>query len=285
MTTAPPIWRIGVVAERGAHDMLADALEIHVEALSAFEISPGGQWRIEGLTRTKPDMGVLRRELDMPGAGEITVEQLPDVDWLARNRQSFPPLRVGRYFVYGSHYAGKVPPGAHGIKLDASIAFGSGEHATTRGCLLAIGGRAKRGRGVRRALDLGCGSAILALAIARSWPARILAADNDRGSVRLARENVRTNGVRGLEVRLSEGFARLPKRARYDLVCANILARPLRKLSTPLARAVARGGVLVLSGLLNSQAADIVAAYCAQRLALSARLVIGEWTTLVMSRR
>ena len=288
---SPPLWRIEIVTDAAVQAALCEAIEEQCAALSAFEISPGGAWRVEGLTLAKPDGAALQAQLALVAAGlglpapRATVEKLPDIDWLARNRRAFPPLRVGRYFVYGSHYAGGIPAGARPIRLDASIAFGSGEHATTRGCLLAID-RLTRRRRVRRALDLGCGSAILSLAVARSSSARVLAADNDPGSVRLARENARNNGVppSRLNVVLSDGFARLPRGRRYDLVCANILARPLRRLSRDLAAAVAPGGALILSGLLAAQAADIAAAYRAQRLALRARLGIDGWRTLVMQR-
>src|SRR5690606_26571386 len=136
----------------------------------------------------------------------------PRVDWLAENRRAFPPLRAGRYFIYGSHYQGDAPAGARRVMLDAGIAFGSGEHATTRGCLLALDRHARRRR-VRRALDLGCGSGILAIAIARSWPARVVATDIDRNAVRVATENVSRNAVGGrVRVRWSDGLSRVRPR-------------------------------------------------------------------------
>jgi ribosomal protein L11 methyltransferase len=289
---AKPLWRIELQTSALAQPALAEALEENCEALSAFELTPGGDWRIEGLSRDRPDAAALRAQLALAASGlglpapSARIERLPDVDWLALNRRAFPPLGIGRYFVHGSHFAGQVPAGAIGIELDASIAFGSGEHATTRGCLLALGRLTRRRRGFRRALDLGCGSGILAIAAAKSWPLRVVAADNDAGSVRLAALNARENGVSGRRVKVlhSDGFSRL-RRRRYDLVFANILARPLRWLSLPLACSVGRGGTLILSGLLSSQAADIVAAYRLQRLALRRRISIEDWQTLVMARR
>jgi ribosomal protein L11 methyltransferase len=290
-TASPPIWRIELITSAAAQPTLSDALEESCEALSAFEISPRGDWRIEGLTTVEPDRKAITRMLSAAAAQtgilapEPKIEKLPDTDWLAANRRSFPPLRLGRYFVYGSHYTGATPPGAIPIRLDASLAFGSGEHATTRGCLLALERIAKRRR-FPRTLDLGCGSGILAIATAKTHPSKIVAADNDRDSVRLAGENIDDNGVskRNCRALWSDGFSRLGRR-RYDLVFANILAKPLRHLSCRLSRAVRRGGVLVLSGLLSSQAGDVIAAYRLQRLALLSRLTINGWDTLVFARK
>ena len=292
MNEAKPVWKIEVVTTAAAQPSLSQAIEDSCDALMAFEMTPGGPWQIQGLTMDEPDEAAIRarlaaaaRTFDLP-APQTIIERLPDVDWLARNRRSFPPIRAGRYFVYGTHYEGAVPPGTVGIQLDASLAFGSGEHATTRGCLLAIDRLARSRRGVRRVLDLGCGSGILSLAAAKTWQARVLAADIDRDSVRLARENARDNGVspRRMRVRWSDGLGRLGRR-RCGLVLAKILARPLRRLSRDLSRAVAPGGVLVLSGLLASQAADIVAAYRYQGLYLRYQAMIAGWRIVVMERR
>ncbi len=275
-----------------AQPVLAQAIEDDCDALMAFELTPGGPWRLEGLTMTEPDAAAIRAQLALAASGlgvpapEAKIERMPDVDWLARNRRAFPPLRAGRYFVYGSHYEGRVPPGLVGLELDAGIAFGSGEHATTRGCLLAIDRRARRKPGPRRVLDHGCGSGILGIAAAKTWRCTVAAADIDRDAVRVAAENARRNGVspRRLRTRWSDGRSR-PMRSRgYDLVCANILARPLRRLSRPLAGAVAPGGMLVLSGLVAAQGPDIVAAYRFQRLALTGRITLDGWVTLIFRR-
>jgi ribosomal protein L11 methyltransferase len=292
MDRAKPVWKIEVMTTAAAQPALSQAIEDDCDALMAFEMTPGGPWQIQGLTMDEPDEADIRARLTRAAkelglaAPAAVIERLPDVDWLARNRSSFPPIRAGRYFVYGSHYEGAVPPGAIGIRLDASLAFGSGEHATTRGCLLAIDRLGRRGRSVRRVLDLGCGSGILALAAAKTWPARVLAADIDRDSVRLARENAHDNGVspRRMRVRWSDGPQRLGRR-RCDLVLANILAKPLRRLSRDLARRVSRGATLVLSGLLTPQAADVIAAYRFQGLPLARRVAIDGWETLVFRRR
>lgn len=292
-TTRPPVWKIEVMTTATAQPVLAQSIEDNFDALMAFELTPGGPWRLEGLTLTEPNEAAIRAQLALAASGiglpppETKIERLPDVDWLARNRRAFPPLRAGRYFVYGSHFEGRVPSGGIGLELDAGMAFGSGEHATTRGCLLALDRRARRRPSPRRMLDHGCGSGILAIAAAKTWRrCRIAAADIDRGSVHVAAKNARRNGVspRRLRVRWSDGISRPMRRHGYDLVCANILAKPLRRLSRRLAGAVASGGALVLSGLLAAQGPDIIAAYRFQRLALVARMTLDGWLILIFRR-
>jgi ribosomal protein L11 methyltransferase len=172
------------------------------------------------------------------------------------------------------------------VALDASIAFGSGEHATTKGCLRAIADLAKRKK-IRRVLDLGCGSGILSIGAARAWPAQVLASDIDSDSADLARENVRRNGLAArIEVRASAGFANLGRtQARYDLVLANILARPLAQLGARLAGAVAPGGTLVLSGLLAEQETWIRAVYRLHGMVFCGRIAQQGWHTLRFTRR
>ncbi len=286
----PDLWRIALAADARTQAAYAAALEEVAESISAFESKPGGPWRIEALTTVEPDAAVLAERLAHAAASvsaaapEIEIAPLPQVDWLAENRRSFPPLAVGRYFVYGSHYAGAVPAGAHAVTLDAGIAFGSGEHATTRGCLLALDRLARRRR-VRRALDVGCGSGILAIGMARSWPARIVASDIDRDSVRVAAENVRRNTV-GSRVRVgwSDGLARVRPRRGYDVVVANILARPLCRLAGAIAGAVLPGGTVILSGLLAGQESEVRAAYRGRGLTLDRRIAIDGWHTLIFRR-
>jgi ribosomal protein L11 methyltransferase len=287
-----PVWKIEVMTTAAGQPVLSAAIEDNVDALMAFELTPGGPWRLEGLVMDAVDEPAIRANLAAAAAKhglsapEAKIERLPDVDWLSKNRREFPPLRAGRYFVYGSHYEGSVPPGRLGLELDAGIAFGSGEHATTRGCLLALDRLGRRRGRPRRVFDHGCGSGILGIAAAKTWPTRVRAADIDRDAVRVAAENALRNGIGGRRLRAawSDGISRPMRRRRYDLVFANILARPLRRLSRPLARTVASGGTLVLSGLLASQGADIIAAYRFQRLTLSRRSVLDGWLTLVLRR-
>jgi ribosomal protein L11 methyltransferase len=290
-------WRIAVtVPDEASGEVVAAAIGAAAAAVSAFETAPGGAWRVEGYSAQEPDRGTLAAacavaalSLEAGAAAALavlTIERLPDADWLALNQASFPPLAIGRYFIYGSHHAAGAPTGRIGLRIDAAAAFGTGEHATTRGCLLAFEGLA-RARRFRRPLDMGTGTAILAMAVARTAPARVLASDIDAGSLRVAAQNLRVNGLaRTVRLRRSDGFAArdIHRRAPFDLVFANILARPLMLMARDLAAGLAPGGVAILSGLLVRQAPSVLAAYRAAGLSLRRRIVIGEWATLVLAR-
>jgi len=285
------IWRLVFQADAVSQQAYVQAIEEEAGALTAFETSPGGPWLVEAFFDAKPELGRLApmifaaaKSLGRP-VPALDVQEIPERDWLAENRASFPPLSIGRFYVYGSHVDRAVPAGCWPIALDASIAFGSGEHATTKGCLTAIGTLAKRKR-FARVLDLGAGSGILSIGAARAKPCRALASDIDSDSVWLARQNMRDNGLASrVKVVHSAGFAKLgPTRARFDLVLANILARPLTQLATKLSRAVKPGGTLVLSGLLADQEAWVKGAYLARRMAFRGRIAIAGWHTLVFRK-
>lgn len=289
---APRPVRVTIVVEARAVPAFEWALEESALSLASFETGPGGAWRIDAIVPGDRPLGEIETRLALAAASlgasppAAVIEPVPDIDWVAENQRSFPPLRVGRFYVRGSHVVGDSPPGAWTIALDAGIAFGSGEHATTRGCLNAIEAHAKRRRRRPVALDLGCGSAILAIGAVRAGARRVVASDIDADSVRVARENLRGNAVASrVRAIVSDGFARLPRRCRYDLVMANILARPLVRLSRDLTKALARGGTLVLSGLLAEQEREVRAAYLGHRLALVARHPIAGWHTLVFRKR
>ncbi len=286
-------WRIAVSVPAAARDAFEAALDPFAEAISAVEEEARGVWHIEALSAGAPD----RRRLDAALAAAaakagiavpaLAVDPLPEIDWLAENRRQFPPVEAGRYFVYGSLYDGPVPAGRVAIRLDASIAFGAGGHETTRGCLLVLDRLAAAGRAPARALDLGCGSGILAIAIARTWRIPVLAADIDPAAVGLARENAAANGVGDLvEAVTSDGLAaaEIARGAPYDLVVANILAEPLIALAGGLSDSLAADGRLVLSGLLTRQEEAVVAACARAGLAVVDRVRLGDWPTLVLGR-
>ncbi|HVA13569.1 MAG TPA: 50S ribosomal protein L11 methyltransferase, partial [Stellaceae bacterium] len=196
-----------------------------------------------------------------------------------------PPLAVGRFFIHGSHFRAPIPPGRLALEIDAATAFGTGEHATTRGCLTALDAMAPRS--VARILDMGTGTGILAMAAAKRWRRRVVARDIDPESVRVAAHNARRNGVAGLiAVNRSTGYRErgVAGRQPYDLVLANILAKPLERMARDLGRVLAPGGVAVLSGLLESQASAVLAAHRLLRLRLKQRVVIDGWATLVLGR-
>jgi len=286
------VWRV-LARVRGADAATAvlALLDDLAGAVSAFEITPE-EWRVEAYPPSSVLSPALGAELALAAAAaggtlvEIGEGQLPDRDWLAENQLAFPPLRVGRFFIYGSHHRGRVPAGAIGIMLDAATAFGTGEHPSTRGCLMALDRLARRHR-FRRPLDVGTGTGILAVAAAKLLHRRVLASDIDRGAVRVARHNVARNGVAGL-VRVSgaDGYRdRAIRKLPYDLILSNILARPLALLARDLARTLMPGGRAVLSGLLRRQEPIVLAPHRGCGIVLERRLVIDGWSTLVLRAR
>jgi ribosomal protein L11 methyltransferase len=290
----PPLWQSRFVVPQPAVALFLDALEADAQSIAAFEDGEGGAlWRIELLHTAEPEREALAARLaplaERAGLArlDLTVAPLAATDWLARTAESFPARPIGRFWVHGSHIEGPAPAGTLPIRLDAGLAFGSGEHASTEGCLRALERLARRHR-FRRILDLGCGSGILAIAAARLWAARVTAADNDPVAVEVARANAGRNGV-GHRIRAlaSEGYgsARVRAGGPYELIVANILADPLCELARATARNLARGGVVVLSGLLDRQAPRVLEAHRRHHLALQARIDVTIWTTLVLRRR
>jgi ribosomal protein L11 methyltransferase len=257
-------------------------------AVSAFETAPG-EWRLDAYPQSSlrtPDLSA-RLALAAAAAGgeliEIHAQKLADRDWLAENQLTFPPLRIGRFFVYGSHHHGGAPAGAVGVIIDAAIAFGTGEHPSTRGCLMALEALARR-RAIGHPLDIGTGTGILSIAAAKLLRRRVLASDIDAGSVAVARHNVARNGVASLvrTCRASGYRGRALRCWGYDLILANILARPLALMAADLARHLAPGGHAVLSGLLRRQEPIVLAPHLGLGLALERRIVVDGWSTLVL---
>jgi ribosomal protein L11 methyltransferase len=293
-----PLWQSRFVVPQAAVALFLDALEDDALSVGAFEEpasdnADGESWRIELLHSAEPERKALAARLaplaERAGLRRIDVTIVPvaTTDWLARTAESFPAQPVGRFWVHGSHVTEPPPAGTLPIRLDAGLAFGSGEHASTRGCLMALERLARRRR-FRRILDLGCGSGILAIAAAKLWPARVIAADNDPIAVEVARANAERNGV-GHRVRAlaSDGYGnpRVRAGAPYELIVANILADPLCELARATARHLAPGGALVLSGLLDRQALRVIEAHRRHRLTLQSRIDVTIWTTLVLRCR
>jgi ribosomal protein L11 methyltransferase len=257
-------------------------------AVSAFETAPD-EWRLEAYPQSPVLTPNLAAQLALAAAAgggelvEIGEENLPDRDWLAENQLAFPPLRIGRFFVYGSHHRGGVPAGTIGVALDAATAFGTGEHPSTRGCLLALQTLAQKHR-IAHPLDIGAGTGILSIAAAKLLRRKVAAGDIDPRSVAVARHNIARNAVAGLvRVGCFPGYrGRAIRRRGHDLILSNILARPLALLAADLARHLAPGGWAVLSGLLRRQEPIVLAPHRALGIALERRIVIDGWSSLIL---
>lgn len=288
-------------SERDAARTLAGALQELVStppnALTIFEhpSSDGSppSWRIEGYYEEEaPDAGQLHRELsdflDTSAVPPIEIAPVVEQNWVAMSQAALPPVAAGRFTVHGSHDIGRVPRGPGAILIDAGEAFGTAHHATTFGCLAAIDQLTRRGT-FSHVLDLGCGSGVLAIAVARALPqARILATDLDVQSVVVARQNMRQNGTANrIDAFVAAGLdaPKLRHPGAFDLVIANILADPLIKLARDIRRALRPGGALILSGLLIPQAPAVIAAYRAAGFALVTHRRILGWSTLTLARR
>jgi ribosomal protein L11 methyltransferase len=218
-------------------------------------------------------------------ANALTFEALAPKDWVKASQEGLKPVEAGRFIVHSEHYRTSVRPNRIGIEIGTAFAFGTGHHGTTRGCLLALNHLLKQRR-PRRVLDVGTGTGVLAIAAARTLRRPVLASEIDRRAARVARENVRRNRASGVTVLHtgSLGSQRIRDRAPFDLVLANILLGPLQRMATPMARLLAPGARVVLSGLLTSQTSAALAAYRNQGLVLERSVVLEGWSTLVLRR-
>jgi ribosomal protein L11 methyltransferase len=269
-------------------DVFAECFDPEETASGAYEADGG--W-IVALYSARPFDRDALQEMIAGAAGEaaaraLTFETIAENDWIAASLAGLKPVAVGRFVVHGRHDRARIPFNHIGIEIEAALAFGTGHHGTTCGCLLALD-RMLKARRPRRVLDVGTGSGVLAIAATKSCRGRGLASDIDRHAVTAARENARANRVAVfVEVIRSDGVRgrRFRTGAPYDVVFANILLQPLKRLAVPLARLLAPRGRIVLSGLLPSQASAAVAAYRMQGLALERRLLIDGWATLVLVR-
>lgn len=272
---SPPLARSRAEA---LSELLDGAREPAALAVSVVEADETRDlWQVEALYGEAPSRDALAGL--GPEAAHLDVGPLPDTDWVALSLEGLAPVRAGRFVVHGGHDKA-LPAGGVRLEITAATAFGTGHHATTRGCLMALD-RLLRRRRPRLVLDMGSGTGVLAIAAARASRARVLAVDIDPEAVRVTRRNARLNGVAGL----TQAALALPAAGpRYDLIVANILAGPLVDLAAPLAARLRPGGALVLSGLTVDQERQVAAAYRTRALRLDRRLRIDRWSVLVFTR-
>jgi ribosomal protein L11 methyltransferase len=244
-----------------------------------------GIWRIDAYPTSDAEAEALVGVLAARPGLQVASQALADADWLALALSGLPPVRAGRFFVFGAHDRGRIPANAVGLRIEAGAAFGTGHHGTTLGCLVAFDALLKAGR-FGRVLDVGTGTGVLAIAAARAGSAYVVGTDIDAVSVRIARENAGLNHARATFVR-ADGLKHrgVAGAAPYDLVFANILARPLVRLAPAIRGAPKPGGLAILSGLLRGQQRFVAAAYLARGFALRRRILRDAWATLVLERR
>lgn len=242
-----------------------------------------GVWRIDAYPTSDEEAQALQAAL-APYGLKVATEALADADWLAMALSGLPPVRAGRFFVYGAHDRGRAPPSTVNLRIEAGAAFGTGHHGTTVGCLQAYDALLKARR-FEKVLDVGCGTGVLGIAAARTGSKRVVGTDIDRISVRIARENAALNRADASFVHASGlGHPQVRAGAPYDLVFANILAAPLIALARDIHGALKPGGLAILSGLLRSQERRVLAAYLSKGYRLRSRLHRDAWATLVVRR-
>jgi ribosomal protein L11 methyltransferase len=274
-------------ARRVAH-LFSECFDPDDTASAVYEVDGG--WAVALYSASPLDRDALREMVagaaSKAATSALTFERIGKKDWIAASLAGLPPVAAGRFVVHGRHDRAHVPCNRVRIEIEAALAFGTGHHGTTRGCLLALD-RLLKARRPRRIFDVGTGSGVLAIAAAKACRRPALASDIDPHAVAAARQNARANRVGAfVNVIRADGVRgrRFRAHAPYDLMLANILLQPLKRLAAPLARLVAPHGRIVLSGLLRSQAGAALAAYRPQRLALERRIVVEGWATLVLAR-
>lgn len=284
--------------------------ENNFPTLSDFEIEEGNDTRLlEAFFTQKPDIEMLQKRLSLIlqdldlVSSEITLSEIAEKDWVSESQKLLQPVNAGMFFVYGSHDADKIPENRISLLVEAGQAFGTGQHETTHGCLLAIGELSESLTGKKTpktALDLGCGSGLLALAMSRIWPITIVASDIDPIATETTILNATANhidlvtlksgqksGQSGIAALTSDAFEdnELGHAGPYDVIVANILAKPLQDMASDIVGNLSKDGTLILSGLLNTQEEAVCAAYAKEGMELIKRYIRGEWHSLMLRHK
>ncbi len=261
-------------------------------AVSQVEVDNGAAWRVEAIYDSPPDRTIIQNHLQPLALSlgladlDLVIDAVPDKDWVVVSLELLAPVRAGRFVVHGRHDLARVVRGRYTLEIEASRAFGTGHHETTRGCLTAIHRLGSR-ISPRRIFDLGCGTAVLGMAASRIWNTPVWAGDLDPQAVDIARETVAINGMtKAVKFVVAPGFDHneIRRQRRFDLVLANVLVNPLSALAAQMLRHIAPSGVVVLSGILNRQAPNLANRYRAFGFKKLFALRLGDWSTLVLQR-
>jgi ribosomal protein L11 methyltransferase len=278
------------LADKTRAETLGAALEVlepEPTGVGVFEVEDGSNtWEVGGYFVDPPDEVGLALLAVAHGAAEFVISEVPDTDWVAHVRRELQPVEAGRFFVYGSHDADKVPEAKLSLLIEASMAFGTGHHGTTLGCLRALDRLIETGFQPVSVADIGCGTGVLAMAAAQVWDVPVVASDIDIVAVEVAEANLAANGLKGrVRAIVAPGFDDPGLEGPFDLIFANILKGPLIELAGPMAGASSDKTMVILSGILNEQADDVIAHYLGHGFNLAHRDQIVDWTTLTLSRK
>jgi ribosomal protein L11 methyltransferase len=291
--TESTLWEIVIELPTGDHrDVFEDALAGFVTGQAIFEIDGTPRWRLTGYAEEAPDEAAIAASVTAAAAtaGQdapaISFAPIVEKDWVAEVEKTLTPIHVPPYYVFGSHIRDTPPANSIAIQIDAGLAFGTGNHETTQGCLMALEAVCADSLPASP-IDIGTGSGILAIAIAKRFDVDVMASDIDPIAIDVAQENAGINGVeQRLRFVVCEGLdnAGIMSAAPYDLIVANIVANPLIALAPGIAHIAAHGGHVILSGILLEQAGGVAAAYAGNGLSLKDRIDLGNWSTLILTR-
>ncbi|MAR19973.1 MAG: 50S ribosomal protein L11 methyltransferase [Rhodobacteraceae bacterium] len=256
--------------------------------IGVFEIEDkSNTWEVGGYYTKKPNEIELTLLSFAYGAKPFTFSDVPDQDWVSHVQRNLPPVEAGRFFLFGNHDAHKVPKSSIGLLIEASMAFGTGQHGTTKGCLLVLNDLIAEGVSPKKIIDIGCGTAVLAMAAAKIWDETIIASDIDPTAVAVTKINLISNKLeQKVSCIQSKGFSHpsISEEGPYDLIFANILKGPLIDMVPEFSEHCAFGGTIILSGLLNEQYDEVLRAYIRAGFKLIQKKSLGEWMTLRMQR-
>ena len=285
--TAQPPFALFIRGSKQAAFEISDQLgfesEMQALAVSLFEDGPDTM-HVQALFETEAQAQACLDGLKFPAEMESFITQLPDEDWVSKSQAGLPPVKAGRFWLYGTHDEGNIPPDIpFPIEINAGLAFGTGHHGTTKGCLLIFDELLKAGFAPNQVLDLGCGAGVLAIAAAKVLGRDILATDIDQDAVDVTLQNASVNGVsQYIKSYKADGFdSPHLKEQKFDLIFANILAGPLMGLAPDIAAALAPGGKVILSGILDEQAETVMAAFKEKGLKVTPQPSLSGWTSLL----